>query len=69
MILGELRMIFVGVKQYEPNDVNELLDFARQRYLQGQIGLAQYRNVIRELEAIGAKKPYDILEGIVQTNA
>lgn len=69
MTLGELRVIFVGIRQYEPEDLNELLDFARQRYLIGDICLVQYRNVIRELEAIGAKNPDFILEGIVQTNS
>ncbi|WP_028402743.1 YppF family protein [Ectobacillus panaciterrae] len=69
MTLGELRIIFVGIKQYEPADMNELLDFAGQRYLRGEMGLAQYRNVVRELEAIGAKKPDYMLEGIIQRNS
>ncbi|MFX3622778.1 MAG: YppF family protein [Ectobacillus sp.] len=69
MTLGELRKIFVAMKQYEPEDINELLDFAQQCYLKGEICLSQYRNLIRELEATGAKKPDYILEGVVQKNA
>lgn len=59
----------MSLKQYEPEDTNELLDFAQQRYLQGEICVLQYRNLIRELEAIGAKKPDYIVDGLVQRNA
>ncbi|MFD3446068.1 YppF family protein [Microbacteriaceae bacterium 4G12] len=69
MTLGELRAFFVSIKQYEPEDLNELLDFAQQYYVNGKIDLSQYRNLIRELEAIGAKKPDYILEEFVQRNA
>lgn len=70
MTLGELRTIFVGIRQYEPSETNELLDFVQQRYLMGEICILQYRNLIRELEAIGARKPdYFVEEGIMQGNA
>ncbi|WP_379967745.1 YppF family protein [Ectobacillus sp. sgz5001026] len=57
MTLGELRTHFISLKQYEPTDLNMLLDFAGQRYLQGSICISEYRSVIRELEAYGATKP------------
>jgi hypothetical protein len=53
----ELKMKFIAVRNYEPADVNELLDFARQAYLRGQISIAEYRDIIRELETLGAHKP------------
>ncbi|WP_020059561.1 YppF family protein [Bacillus sp. 123MFChir2] len=57
MMLGDLKQEFVVKKGYEPEDLNELLDFARHYYLQGKICLLEYRSVIRELETIGATKP------------
>lgn len=56
MKLGELRSQFISLRQYEP-DLNMLLDFARQGYLHGSICISDYRNIIRELEEIGATKP------------
>ncbi len=69
MTLGELRTIFFGMKQYEPSDMNELLDFAGQIYLKGKICVSEYRNLIRELEATGARKPDYVLDRFVQNNA
>jgi hypothetical protein len=58
----ELKMNFISLKNYEPADVNELLDFARQIYLRGQMTIAQYRDIIRELEAAGAYTPHYVDE-------
>ncbi|MFB9757675.1 YppF family protein [Ectobacillus funiculus] len=70
MTLGELRTVFVGVRQYEPTETNELLDFVQQRYVMGEICILQYRDLIRELEAMGARKPnYLVEEGIAQGNS
>ncbi|WP_044748100.1 YppF family protein [Bacillus alveayuensis] len=55
----ELKMNFISLRNYEPTDVNELLDFARQTYIRGQITLAQYRDIIRELEGAGAYTPHN----------
>ncbi|AEH47490.1 YppF family protein [Parageobacillus thermoglucosidasius] len=57
MNMAELKNKFIAVKNYEPTDVNELLDFARQTYLRGEITIAQYRDLARELELAGAYKP------------
>ncbi|ENQ3104638.1 YppF-like protein [Bacillus sp. 491mf] len=57
MVLGDLKQEFVIKKGYEPEDLNELLDFARNSYLKGKICLSEYRSIIRELETIGATKP------------
>lgn len=47
------------MKQYEPIDANELLDFARQLYLRNELPLGVYRHLVRDLEALGAYKPDD----------
>lgn len=66
MVLGDLKQDFFEKKGYEPEDLNELLDFARHSYLQGKICLSQYRSVTRELETIGATKPaYETEKDIV----
>jgi YppF-like protein len=57
MNMAELKNKFIAVKDYEPTDVNELLDFACQMYLRGEITIAQYRDLARELELAGAYKP------------
>jgi YppF-like protein len=57
MNMAELKNKFIAVKNYEPTHVNELLDFARHMYLRGEITIAQYRDLARELELAGADKP------------
>ncbi|MFC4182784.1 YppF family protein [Saccharococcus thermophilus] len=57
MNMAELKNKFIAVKNYEPVDVNELLDFARQMYLRGEITIAEYRDLSRDLELAGAYKP------------
>jgi hypothetical protein len=65
MVLEELRHKFVTCKSYEPMEQNELMDFARQLYLRGDLSIGQFRSIIRELELKGAVQPNtfeDILE-------
>lgn len=65
MVLQELRHKFFVCKSYEPMEHNELMDFARQLYLKGDLTIAHFRDLIRELEAKGAVPPNtfeDILE-------
>jgi hypothetical protein len=57
MNMAELKNKFIAVKNYEPADINELLDFARHMYLRGEITIAEYRDLARELELAGAYKP------------
>lgn len=57
MILGELKQAFSVKKGYVPENMDELLDFARHHYLDGKICLSEYRTLIRELEVYGAKIP------------
>ena len=62
--MAELKNKFIAVKNYEPTDVNELLVFALQMYFRGEITIAQYRDLARELELAGAYIPDYINEYI-----
>ena len=62
MFVHELRNKFIAKKEYEPTTANELLDFARQTYIRGELSLSDYRNIIRILEEEGAKKPEYIIQ-------
>jgi hypothetical protein len=57
MNAAELKNKFITTRNYEPTDINELLDFARQVYLRGEITIAEYRDITRDLEMAGAYKP------------
>lgn len=57
MLIYELKQMFTQIKNYDPNDANELLDFAGQRYICGQISIIDYRNIVKLLEERGATKP------------
>ncbi|WP_199425914.1 YppF family protein [Thermaerobacillus caldiproteolyticus] len=57
MNIAEFKHKFIASKNYKPTDMNELLDFARQVYLRGEITIAEYRDIARELEKAGACKP------------
>jgi hypothetical protein len=55
MNIHELRVKFLQLKDYSPESVNELLDFAKKAYIHNEITINDYRNLIRELEAQGAE--------------
>ncbi|MDX8366482.1 YppF family protein [Cytobacillus sp. IB215665] len=65
MNVQELRNHFISQRKYEPIDSNELLDFARQIYLHGNLPIRDYRNIVRQLETDGAKKPEYVVDEIV----
>ena len=57
MLLDELRLKYVSCKGYEPIEENELLDYARQLYLKGELKLLEYRQIVKGLELNGATLP------------
>jgi hypothetical protein len=59
MHIHELREKFFQFKEYEPENVNELLDFAKRAYIHDEITITEYRNLVRELESLGAVIPWD----------
>ncbi|KAA9026089.1 YppF family protein [Niallia endozanthoxylica] len=57
MTIHELKLKFLQIRDYFPDDVNELLDFTKKEYVQNKISIIEYRNLVRELEKLGAKFP------------
>lgn len=57
MTVHELKLKFLQFKEYLTDDVNELLDFTKKAYVHNEISICEYRNLVRELERLGAKIP------------
>jgi hypothetical protein len=57
MTVHELKLKFLQFKDYLTDDVNELLDFTKKAYIHNEISICEYRNLVRELENLGAKIP------------
>ena len=57
MTLQELKNKFISRKSFEPTDLNQLMDFLQQNYLNDEITIQHYRALIKELELFGACKP------------
>lgn len=57
MTVHELKEKFFSHKNYEAEDVNVLLDFAKKAYIYNEISVSDYKNIVRELESLGAKIP------------
>ncbi|WP_019155979.1 YppF family protein [Robertmurraya massiliosenegalensis] len=57
MLVHELKEKFSIHKQYQTEDVNELLDFAKKAYVSNEITSSEYKKLVRELESQGAKMP------------
>lgn len=57
MNIHELKKKFQQLQDCDPEHVNELLVFSKRAYIQDEITIDVYRNLVRELEALGAKLP------------
>ncbi|EIJ78639.1 hypothetical protein PB1_13814 [Bacillus methanolicus PB1] len=57
MNIHELKMKFGQTRDYITENVNQLLDFAKKAYIHNEISITEYRNLVRELEALGATIP------------
>jgi YppF-like protein len=57
MLLKDLAYGFVIVKKRNALNLNELLDFAQKSYINGEIGIVEYKKLFFELNKLGAKKP------------
>lgn len=57
MNVHELTMKFLQMRNYSPENVNELLDFTKKAYIHNDICITVYRKLVRELEAQGAEVP------------
>ncbi|WP_338470053.1 YppF family protein [Niallia sp. XMNu-256] len=57
MTVHELKLKFLQIRKYLTEDVNELLDFTKKSYIHNEISIGEYRNLVRELENLGARIP------------
>jgi YppF-like protein len=66
MNVHELQKKFHQLREYTPENVNELLDFAKKAYIHNEISSTDYRNLVRELEAQGAAVPESYKDNTLQ---
>lgn len=57
MDIHELKNRFRLSKNYQSDNVNELMDFAKKVYIHNEISIKEYRLLVRDLEAQGAVSP------------
>ncbi len=57
MIIEELVQSFTKVKNYQPSDANELLDFIQNGYISGELSIVEYKKLFSELNKLNAEKP------------
>ena len=57
MDIRELKSRFIQSRDYNTDDVNALLDFAKKAYIHNEINVKEYSLLIRELENMGAVIP------------
>jgi YppF-like protein len=69
MNIHDLKMIFSQQREYATEDVNDLLDFAKKAYIHNEISINDYRNLVRELEALGATIPDSLKNDSLIENA
>ena len=69
MTIHELKERFFQKRSYSIEDTCQLPDFAKQTYINNEISLKEFRNVIRELEALGAQNIDVFFESAIKTEA
>jgi hypothetical protein len=57
MDIHELKSKFIQSRDYQTDDVNALMDFAKKAYIHNEISIKEYRLLVRELENQGAVIP------------
>ncbi len=57
MDIRELKSKFIQSRDYNTDDVNALMDFAKKAYIHNEINIKEYRLLVRELESQGAVIP------------
>lgn len=68
MNVHELNQKFIKLKNYSPESVNELLDFAKKAYIYNEISTSDYRKLVRDLESQGATIPDEYKENTLIEN-
>lgn len=62
MDIRELKSRFSQSRDYNTDDVNALMDFAKKAYIHNEITIKEYRLLVRELESLGAVIPNNYKE-------
>ncbi|WLR52965.1 YppF family protein [Bacillus tianshenii] len=57
MTLEHVIHSYMKEKDEKPATANELLDYIRRAYIHGELSIADYRELVRELEERGAAMP------------
>ena len=57
MLVEDLIQQFKLVKDKNPLDVNELLDYIQKSYIDGELCIVEYKKLFFELDKRGAQKP------------
>ncbi|MFF2449991.1 YppF family protein [Neobacillus sp. NPDC058068] len=68
MDIRELKSKFIQSRDYNTDDVNALMDFAKKAYIQNEISINEYRQLVRELENQGAVIPETDIENSLIEN-
>lgn len=53
MNIHELKSKFMEKRNFSTENVGELMNFAKTKYIQNEISIKEYRHLVRELEALG----------------
>ncbi|MFC0271648.1 YppF family protein [Metabacillus herbersteinensis] len=57
MEMMALKEKFLQFKDYEATDANELLDFTKLLYMNGDLSISEFRKIVKKLEEDGASNP------------
>lgn len=69
MDIRSLKSKFNQSRDYNTDDVNALMDFAKKAYIHNEINIKEYRLLVRDLEAQGAVIPDDYKEDSLIENS
>lgn len=69
MDIRSLKSKFNQSRDYNTDDVNALMDFAKKAYIHNEINIKEYRLLVRELESQGAVIPDDYKEDSLIENS
>ncbi|USK72319.1 YppF family protein [Peribacillus asahii] len=61
ILVEDLIQQFKLVKDKNPLDVNELLDYIQKSYIDGELCIVEYKKLFFELDKRGAQKPESFL--------
>ena len=66
MDIGNLKSRFIQSRDYTPENINELMDFAKKAYIQNEISIKEYHLLVRDLEANGAVAPDITMDPLIE---